>query len=136
MLSEYLVSEAYRAYKCALNADPTITFPQLCKQLKSRMVDSTPTGRLLKMKRFDELKIYAGQPYSSFIMLIESEVLEAYGDSDEQTIDRMKTKVLMGNLRDRDLIMQVGTELRRLRDDEWQFPVVKDLAITYESNAS
>ncbi|KAH7691436.1 gagpol and env protein precursor, partial [Aphelenchoides avenae] len=136
MLAEYVVGEARRAYKCVLAADAHITFPQLCKQLRAMLVDSTCTGQILRMKRFDELRIFKNQSYSSFILLLESQVLEAYGDSDETTIDRMKTKVLLANLRERDLCMQVETELSKLKHDEWKFPVVKRLALAYERHAS
>ncbi|KAH7718523.1 hypothetical protein AAVH_14042 [Aphelenchoides avenae] len=132
LLSEYLIGEARRAYKSVMSANASLSFRGLCRELKGMMIDSSRTSKLLKMKRFDDLKIHLGQTYLSFITLIESQAAEAYGDADEWTLDQVKTKVLLSNLRERELVMHVETDLRKLKDDELQFPVVKSLAITYE----
>ncbi|KAH7721712.1 hypothetical protein AAVH_10790 [Aphelenchoides avenae] len=118
LLSEYLIGEARRAYKSVMSANADLTFRQLCRELKGTMIDSSRTGKLQKMKRF--------------IALIESQAAEAYGDADEQTLDQVKTKVLISNLRERELVMHVETDLRKLKDDELQLHVVKSMAITYE----
>lgn len=135
LLSEYLYGEARRAYRSVVSANDALTFNQLCRELKNMMVDTSRTGKLLKMKHFDDLKIRENQTYMSFITLIESQVMDSYGDADAQTVDQVKTKVLLSNLRERDLLMHVETDLRKLEHDEEQFPVVKGLAITYERTA-
>ncbi|KAH7724765.1 hypothetical protein AAVH_07633 [Aphelenchoides avenae] len=105
------------------------------RELHGMMVDSSRTGRLLKMKRFDDLKIRNGTSYLSFTCLIESQVMDAYGDADDHIVDQVKTKVLLNNIRERDLMTHIENALRTARDDEDQFPIVKTLAVSYERTA-